>query len=859
MKLNKLMTALVAVMTGFAATATAQVAKIGETSYETLAEAVVAAENGAVVTMTADVALANGITVAGKALTLDLNGKTVSGVCNSSQSCLVYVENNANLTVKSGATGGKLTFAAGTSNVGWTVDVKGALVLQSGTIELTGGWSIGYAVDVRPNAWGAAYENPTVFTMEGGELISSDGAVRVASSSSPIHKDVSASFVMNGGRIDAAWDGVFVQQSDAVYDALNVTFNGGKVESDLAPVRVYGPAPTSYVNEQDCMNIALNGGEMEYTGSDSKTWIIEGVLLAGGGSSYETIQKSGDIVATEAFVSANAPADGLVWQANGDGTYSVVDEATVAGTAVAKVNGVTYTTLAEAFAAADGKTVTLLEDVELQETLVVTGTTTLDLNGKTISQTKLQTAGYSMIENDGNLTIEDNVGGGKISYTDSGNGGGYVSNTIMNRGTLTLNSGTVENLSSATVANNGFPYAIDSSIWGPAAEVHTIINGGTVHCKSYSALRLRADSATEPVNITVNGGEIAGCIEVQLPSKSEAGQGQLTITGGKISNTGTANAIFVFGSNGTAENLALSITDGEVSGNVTVKSSVGANFDSQFISGGTFNTDVTAFCEHWHEVTSVDGKYEVAVQDKITLKDGEFTQFANDMDIKVASINYTRKFKYAKVWNAVFLPFEVALSEDFLEKYDVAEWTGVQANVSDDVLESWGIELTKIKDPAAVLQANRAYFIYVKDAKDLTFEVSLTNATLFATVADNKEELTVDGVMTCTMSGNYKKLTGAELEKAWVVSASGQWIHAGSMNPFRVLMTRKMIGDVEAPTTSANTMRVIIREPNGTTAIEDAVIDAVQDNVVYDLQGRRVANPIKGGVYIVNGKKVVKK
>jgi hypothetical protein len=201
----------------------------------------------------------------------------------------------------------------------------------------------------------------------------------------------------------------------------------------------------------------------------------------------------------------------------------------------------------------------------------------------------------------------------------------------------------------------------------------------------------------------------------------------------------------------------------------------------------------------------------------------------------------------------------VALSEDFLEKYDVADVTGVQANVSNNELESWGIELTKIKDPAAVLQANRPYFIYVKDAKDLTFKVSLTNATLFATDADNKVVLTVDGVMTCTMSGNYKRLTGDELKDAWVVSASGQWIHTGGMNPFRVLMTRVMAPGMTANTNVSNSMRVIIREPNGTTAIEDAVIDAVQDNVVYDLQGRRVMNPTKGGVYIVNGKKVIKK
>ena len=29
-----------------------------------------------------------------------------------------------------------------------------------------------------------------------------------------------------------------------------------------------------------------------------------------------------------------------------------------------------------------------------------------------------------------------------------------------------------------------------------------------------------------------------------------------------------------------------------------------------------------------------------------------------------------------------------------------------------------------------------------------------------------------------------------------------------------------------------------------------------QKSTIYDLQGRRVSNPVKGGIYIVNGKKV---
>ena len=304
------------------------VAKIGKTPYGTLADAVNAAQDSETITMQESVTLAGTVTVAGKNITLDLNGKTISGTCNASQASLVYIENNAGLTVKDGVGNGKLTYATGSSNVGWTIDLKGALTLESGTIELTGSWSIGYAVDVRPNAWGTPYTNPTIFTMNGGKILSSDGAVRVASSSSSTYSNVSASFVMNGGNIDAVWDGVFIQQSDAAYDVLNFTINGGTVESDLNPVRVYGPAATSYVNGQDCMDIAFNGGVMEYTGTEVYTWIIEGILRAGGGSSIETITESGSIAATENFVQENK----VTLPARvGDAYYLTLDDAATDG------------------------------------------------------------------------------------------------------------------------------------------------------------------------------------------------------------------------------------------------------------------------------------------------------------------------------------------------------------------------------------------------------------------------------------------------------------------------------------------------------------------------------------------------
>ena len=307
--------------------ATAFAAKIGDMHYTTFAEAYNAAKAGETVTLIRDVELANTLkVVAGKDITLDLNGKVISGTCNAGQTTLIHINNGAKLTVKDSSTAqtGKITFAKGTSNVGWTIYLEGKLDLASGIIELTGdNWNIGYAVDVRPNAWGAGYTEPTVFTMNGGKIVSSDGAVRVASSSADGYTNISASFVMNGGAIEAAWDGVFVQQSNAIYDVLNFTMNGGSIASALNPIRVYGGEPTGYVNGEDCINITLNGGALEYTGTEQRTWLIENVLRVGGGMAAETLLANGDVTVSETVKANLTLAEGYEFVNNSDGTYKV--------------------------------------------------------------------------------------------------------------------------------------------------------------------------------------------------------------------------------------------------------------------------------------------------------------------------------------------------------------------------------------------------------------------------------------------------------------------------------------------------------------------------------------------------------
>jgi hypothetical protein len=57
----------------------------------------------------------------------------------------------------------------------------------------------------------------------------------------------------------------------------------------------------------------------------------------------------------------------------------------------------------------------------------------------------------------------------------------------------------------------------------------------------------------------------------------------------------------------------------------------------------------------------------------------------------------------------------------------------------------------------------------------------------------------------------------------------------------------------------AETKSISLRfeEGEGTTDIDASTLNPQRSTEVYDLYGRRVDNPVKGGIYIVGGRKVV--
>lgn len=214
----------------------------------------------------------------------------------------------------------------------------------------------------------------------------------------------------------------------------------------------------------------------------------------------------------------------------------------------------------------------------------------LNLNGYTLSQTVEQTGAHSMIVNNGNLTILDKTGNGKISYSDTGNGGEYVSNTIVNNGRLVIESGVIENNSSATVASNGYPHPVDNN-------GELIINGGTLTNNAhYASMRIWC-TTDDNTSVTINGGTFNGSIDFQTVS-SAANKGSLTINGGTFNaDTYTKCTVRLLGFGADVDEMLGDINGGTFNGEIALKNWSGAEFNSQvfYITGGEFSNDPTAF------------------------------------------------------------------------------------------------------------------------------------------------------------------------------------------------------------------------------------------------------------------------
>ena len=301
------------------------------------------------------------------------------------------------------------------------------------------------------------------------------------------------------------------------------------------------------------------------------------------------------------------------------------ESAVTAFRSVAKIGDKEYTSLADAVAAAnDNDTIKILSDVTESVEIAADKNITLDLNGKTLTNT----GDANTITNNGTLEIVDSSADktGKVKNANTSKA------ILFNAGgaTATLNGGTFERTEPKTyyaIKNLGTMTINDGVTVNQFNESSSAVANGCANSREYTG---------KDVKLTINGGTfVQGLITIK---NDECGV--LEINGGSfknikgnytvfnwnkaVINDGTFEANYVVG-NGKYNEKAVGDVDikgGTFNGIICPdQPAVGYTpYPSEdiSISGGTFSTDVSAYCADGYQLAqNADGKY-VAVLKTLT-------------------------------------------------------------------------------------------------------------------------------------------------------------------------------------------------------------------------------------------------
>ncbi len=229
----------------------------------------------------------------------------------------------------------------------------------------------------------------------------------------------------------------------------------------------------------------------------------------------------------------------------------------------------------------------------------------------------------------------------------------------------------------------------------------------------------------------------------------------------------------------------------------------------------------------------------------------KFTQAANE---NFATITYVREFNNTE-WQALYVPFEIPVTEEFLDEFEVADLNDIRQYDRDDdgVADETVVEAFKVTD--GVLKANYPYLIRARETGEKN--IIVTDATLYATEENSIDCSSVHEKY--TFIPTYSTIAASSLTGCYALS-SGVWqpvADDASLGAFRFYLSiENRDGNMQAARNIR--MRVIGKDTGDGTTNIDNISDAENMNseMIYDLQGRPVTTPEKG-IYIVNGKKVL--
>lgn len=550
-------------------------AKIGDTEYYTMDEAFHAVKAGETIVMLRDYTTNKVQNSGDESFTIDLGGHTwTANIVDTASAAFEINYSDVTLTVKNGKVVSSQLAGLIPSAMSGTITYNNSKLVFDG-VEMTANGHSGIETNGSntndtvtlknstlnvPNGYGIYFPSSGTLTIDNSKINAKTMGVQVCA-----------------GSLNISGAGTAITVSG---DGIAKTENDGAIE-DGAAISIVNR--TGY---KGLSNIEVKDGKFKANGTNAavKAYKWEDQTASAFDNSKNVVAVSGGTFSSE--VDKSLCADGFIPTKNEDGTYGVKE-----GQYVAEIGSQGYESLTEAIGAAqDGQTVTLLADAA--EDVVISKSITLDLGGKTLTNTNAGKATISVTG--GTVTVKNgNVMGGtgyyNIEVTKEGSNanltltdvtakaGNNGSSMIDNWGTLTITSGTYTGGMNTVKSEEG-------SVLN--------ISGGTFTCDfgkkwSYTAVILVYGTTTitggEFIQKTTNTSSYA---KVVMTGKVDGYEAFTKVTGGTFTNEKLSGIFYGLGD---------------------------ATSDNFEVSGGTFNKYVSDsyMAEGFIPVKNANGTYGV--------------------------------------------------------------------------------------------------------------------------------------------------------------------------------------------------------------------------------------------------------
>lgn len=561
--------------------AKAYLAKVGDTSYYTMDEAFKAqTASGEPIVLLRDYTTGSAFSSGSINRTVDLNGHTWTCTGTDANSAAFEINySDVTLTVKNGKVVSSQLVGLIPSAMGGTIKYDNSSLEFDG-VEMTtnarsgietNGNNTNDTVTLRnstlnvPNGFGIYFPSSGTLTIDNSVITAKTMGVQVCSGSLNI-SGAGTAITVSGDGIDKTINDGAIEDGAAISIVNRIGYKG------LDEIKVEGGTFTA-----NGTNAAVKAYDWDNTNKTESDFTQAAKVSVSGGTFSSEVDKS-------------LCAKGYIPTKNADGTYGVKE-----GKYVAEIGSQGYESLTEAVAAAeDGQTVTLLADAA--EDVVISKSITLDLGGKTLTNTNAGKATISVTG--GTVTVKNgNVMGGNDYYNIEVTKGSNANLTLTDVNATAGNNGSsmIDNYGTLTITSGTYTGGLDTVKNESSAKLN--ITGGT-----FTLTKGNSNGFTGVVfnygELTISGGEF-----IQSDKSAPYGQAQVIHTD-KDKNGSAAPSTVITG--GTFKNLCTRTTAW------TVRATNAADGATK-VSGGAFNKEVKDYycADGFIPTKNADGAYGV--------------------------------------------------------------------------------------------------------------------------------------------------------------------------------------------------------------------------------------------------------